>query len=258
MGRENVNGVRRIVPLHERLRYLQVLQHDDEALLETLLAVRQDYPAGTVLQQEGSQYAQTRILVSGWALRYVTLRDGRRQIINFLLPGDTIGLFGALFSACSTGIDVLTDAVLAELPCADVIDIFRESPRLGAALCWIAGQDERYLEQQIVRIGRLNACLRIAHLFLELRHRLLIGGADQHEAQRIPLAQTLIADALGMSHVHANRSCRELQRIGLLQIENGEFILPDPDALAEYCNFDNSYAIDEGMPRSTRKSLTDF
>lgn len=242
-------------PLHYRLGRLDLLGDGDEALLNDLLRDRRRYSGGTLLQPEKSEFRTTRVVLEGWGIRFKTLPDGSRQIVNFLLPGDTIGLYGALFSHCEVGVEMLTDANLAETPCVRIIDTFRKSARLGASLCWIGGQDEQMLEQQIVRIGRMNALQRIAHLFLELHHRLRMSGRNEEQSCVLPVTQHHIADALGMTHVHANRSCRKLRDAGLLRVVNGSIRLHDPAALYRFCHFDDGYIDAEGVPVDARKRL---
>jgi hypothetical protein len=99
----------------------------------------------------------------------------------------------------------------------------------------------------VVRVGRLDAGRRIAHLLLELHVRLRLGGASELEACALPVTQAVIADALGMSHVHANRSCRRLQRLGLLETTGGRLLLRDRRGLADYSGFDPTYVRARGV-----------
>lgn len=226
-------------PLHQRLDSLQLIQDEDIEILERLHRKTSDYPAGCIVQREKGAIERTRIIVSGWAIRFHTTADGHRQIVNFLLPGDSIGLYGALFPQSDSGVETVTDATLAEFASAELMDAFRESARLGAALCWIGGQDERFLEQQIVRIGALHATARIAHLLVELQLRLLRSGTPPADALSMPLNQKLIAEALGISHVHANRCCRNLEKKGLIETAPGSLTLLDPAELKKLCGYDD-------------------
>ncbi|MDT8450933.1 MAG: Crp/Fnr family transcriptional regulator [Wenzhouxiangellaceae bacterium] len=242
-------------PLQTRLRNLSLLKPADEVRLEGLLSTIVVYEAGTTMQPEQSRYEATRILLEGWAFRFRTLDDGSRQIVNFLLPGDTVGLYGALFPTCVSGVELISDVRVAELPCESLFDVFAASSRLGAALCWIAGQDERFLEQQIVRIGRLNAQLRIAHLLLELFHRAVMSGASPLDAATIPIGQTLIAEALGLSHVHVNRSLRALREKELIEVRPQRIRLLQPDVLKNFSRYDFSAIDPKTIPDRFRQRL---
>jgi len=133
-----------VKPLHKRLDSLKLIQDEDIEILDRLHRKTADYPAGCIVQREKAPIEWTRIIVSGWAIRFRTTADGHRQIINFLLPGDSIGLYGALFPQSDSGVETVTDAKLAEFASTELMEVFRKSARLGAALCWIGGQDERF------------------------------------------------------------------------------------------------------------------
>jgi CRP-like cAMP-binding protein len=238
-----------------RLDNLKLLDDRDAAVLDGLLANEAERVAGEIVQAERSPVDTTRILLSGWAIRYQTTRDGRRQILNFLLPGDTIGLYGALFRTSDSAVELITDCRLAEFPSDRLLQVFEESARLGAALCWLGGQDERFLEQQILRIGVMNATARIAHLLVELQRRLMNAGIAPAEAMTIPLTQKLIADALGLSAVHVNRCCRELEKQRLLETGPGVFTLLDPEGLKQACDYDVHFTRDDAIPADAAAKL---
>ncbi|MEE4380762.1 MAG: Crp/Fnr family transcriptional regulator [Pseudomonadales bacterium] len=233
--------------LHHRLGTLELLDEEGLHLLDGLVAEPRCLPAGTLLQEEGGSCTHTWFLLEGWAATHQTLRDGSRQIINLLVPGDSVGLFAALFPRANSTVELLTDARLARVDAPALVELFRESPSLGAALCWLGGCDERFLEQQVVRVGRLDAGRRIAHLLLELHVRLRLGGASELEACALPVTQAVIADTLGMSHVHANRSCRRLQRLGLVETAGGQLLLRDRQGLADHSGFDPAYLRARGI-----------
>lgn len=241
--------------LYNRLQKLSLLEDEDRSILDRLLARVHDYPVGETVVEEGGPIARTRLILAGWAIRYRTLHDGSRQIVNFVLPGDSIGLYGALFPSSDSGVELVTDCRLAEFPCDELIATCRQSPRIGAALCWIGGQDERMLEQQILRIGAMNAATRISHLLVEIHHRLLLALQGREDVVRIPeqalwmpLTQQLVGEALGLSKVHVNRCCRRLVHEGLIEISRGGLRLLDPEGLDRFCGGER--------PSSTRASAS--
>lgn len=223
--------------MQARLKRIGIVDDDDIAILENLKRRTRDYLAGSIVQAERTRFEYTRILLSGWAVRFRSAPNGARQIVNFLLPGDTIGLYGGLFDQSDVGVEMITDGSLAEIPCSELMDTFRQSGRLAVALCWIGAQDERVLEQQIFRIGALNATRRIAHLLVELQQRMLAAGTPPAEAMTMPITQKQIAEALGISHVHANRCCRKLEKQGLVETGPQGLTLLEPFALQQLCAY---------------------
>lgn len=245
--------------LQARLERIGIMHDEDIAILDRLQRRTRDYPAGCIVQRERDRIEFTRIVISGWAIRFQSAPDGHRQIINFLLPGDSIGLYGSFLDESDSGVELITDGRLAEFSCAELMDTFRESARLGAALCWLGGQDERFLEQQIFRMGALNATRRIAHLLIELQQRMLAGGIRAADAMTMPITQKLIAEALGISHVHANRCCRTLEKRGLIETGPHGVTLLEPGGLKAVCGYDEgsgpvAHLSDDSAPHHKKPS----
>ena len=104
-------------------------------------------PAGSEIIRGEQDSAELYTLYSGWAFRFKTLPDGRRQILNFLLPGDLLGLQAAMFDAAQHSIETLTDVELCLLPRRKVVvahqggeaEISAQSPELIHLALAIAG-----------------------------------------------------------------------------------------------------------------------
>ena len=94
-------------------------------------------PAGGAVVHENQDNARLFTLYSGWAFRYKTLSDGRRQILNFLLPGDLVGLQQEFGDASMHGVEALTDCTLCVFPSDGLWTLFREHPRLGYDITWL-------------------------------------------------------------------------------------------------------------------------
>lgn len=242
-------------PFHLRLEALRFLRSADLQVLQSLLADQRTVEPGSLIVSQGSDETRTSVIISGWAIRYKTIEDGGRQILNFLTPGDVIGVFALLFKRAEHSIEALTTMTLAQFRSHALLDAFNESPRFAVALTWFAGQDERILAEQIVRVGRRNGAERMAHLLVELHLRRRRAGAGEAESQRFPITQVLLADALGMSHVHAHRIFRRLARNGMVSREGTDLVLTDPRSLARLAGFDDSYLEQPRLPVGTRRKL---
>ena len=176
-----------IKPLHHQLENLKCLHADDFNTLNGLLSPGETIQPGRLLVIEGENLSKVLLLTKGWAIRYKSIPDGRRQILNFLLPGDIVGFFSLLFKNAEYGVETLTQVTTSSFTPVQLLEAFKEAPRLAVSLSWLAGQDERQLDEQIMRIGRRNAVERMAHLFIELHYRLFQAGITDEDAQRFPL-----------------------------------------------------------------------
>ncbi|MDZ7753409.1 MAG: Crp/Fnr family transcriptional regulator [Gammaproteobacteria bacterium] len=243
--------------LHHELSRLNFLADDDFEMLDELLSRRHTLAAGDLMVMDGDPMEQTTVVLDGWAFRFKDFPDGRRQIFNFLLPGDIVGMFALMFGNARCGVEALTALEVAAFPSARLVPVFQNCPRLALALSWLAGQDERLLHEQITRVGSRAATERMAHLFIELYLRLLRVGVDEEAARRLPLTQVMLAETLGMSHVHANRCFRELVRAGAAEARNSHVWLLDPDFLAKRGGFDAGYLEQQEVPQRTRNVAAD-
>lgn len=212
--------------------------------LQALKGLQSDasvFPAHSDVISEGEPADLTLILLNGWAYRYKTLPDGKRQIVEFLLPGDFMNLYAALFDESETSVGTLTECRFAGADPERILEVFREHPRLGALICWSGGEHDAILAEQIVRIGRRSAYERIAHLIMELLVRLKHVERGHNDSFEFPLTQEVIGDTLGLSTVHVNRTMKRLRADGLIR-QSGNFLeIVNPRALAQAAQFDRDY-----------------
>jgi CRP-like cAMP-binding protein len=176
-------------------------------------------------------------LYTGWAFRYKSLSDGRRQILNFLLPGDFIGLQEKFADGASHGVEALTDVALCVFPRDGLWSLFREYPGLGYDLTWLAAREEGLVDENLLTAGRRNATERVAMLLMHLYRRAERLGLAQDGTVAFPLSQQHIADALGLSLVHTNKTLRRLHKLGLHSIENGRLRLLNSKALVRIADY---------------------
>ncbi len=177
-------------------------------------------------------------LYAGWAFRYQSLADGRRQILNFLLPGDLIGLQAEFTDEATHGVEALTEVQLCVFPQERLWALFEQQPRLGYDLTWLCASEEQLVDENLVSVGRRSAAERIAMLLIHLWRRAeRVGLAAADGSIDFPLTQQHIADALGLSLVHTNKTLRRLERLGLHQIKSGRLRLIEPQALERLADY---------------------
>lgn len=195
----------------------------------------------TELVHEGQSGHSAFILQDGWAYCYKLLRNGRRQVINFPLSGDFMGLRSVLLRTSDHSFATLTEATVSEVSGARMLEAFHELPRLGIAILWAASRDEAMVVEHLVDIGRRDALERMAHLFLELGKRLQLIGYPAEAGFECPLTQEILADALGLSIVHVNRTLRQLREREIITLKSGTVVIHDLERLGEVAEFDNHY-----------------
>lgn len=208
---------------------------------------RRTFVAGRDLVQQGQSDQAAYILASGWACSYKVLEDGQRQIVDFQVPGDFLGLRSVLFNVSDHSIEPVTDIEVTEVHVSDLLDAFAQTPRLATAVLWAASRDEAMVVEHLVNVGRRDAAERMAHFLLELGGRLVLVGLGSRDGYACPLTQYLLADALGLSAVHVNRVLRQLREAGLVTFRDGFVSFDDYDRLTEFAQFDSSY-LDQSGP----------
>jgi CRP-like cAMP-binding protein len=227
-------GIRPIDPILRRLKSLAVFTEPELELVRGLGERRERHSAGEQVVTEGASGIRPRFIVSGWACRQRLMPDGRRQIFTLLLPGDFIG-FGerpSLAGVVSLTALETTDASLVQ-------DAARRgtAPGFARAIGAAALQEDALLLDHAVRLGRLTAFERLAHFLLELAHRLEVVGLGDRQRFPLPLTQEILADALGLSIVHVNRTLQQLRRARMIELRSGVAILLQPDAMAKLCDY---------------------
>jgi CRP-like cAMP-binding protein len=222
-----------------RLSQCAELGQDEVELLRSLSDTPERLAAGTELISEGERLENPRLLLAGWACRQRYLSDGRRQIFDFILPGDIYGLCLRPQAVALCNAVTLTRATISNATAlGDAVLTHPEGyPGLTSATLMSASTDEAYLLNQMVRIGRQTAYERVAHLILELYHRLSIVGLANENFMPLPLTQEIIADALGLSIVHLNRTLQQLRRDGIVEVKGGVARIQDRSRLASIADF---------------------
>ncbi|WP_421759109.1 Crp/Fnr family transcriptional regulator [Devosia sp.] len=166
--------------------------------------------AGSMILSEGSHSAQLFTLLSGWAFRYKMLEDGRRQILNYLLPGDLVGLQGSVIGEMQHSVETLSPVVLCVFQRDSLPGLFRNHPGLAFDITWLASREERMLDENLLSVGRRSALERAAYLIAFIYQRANRLGFGTGRKMLIPITQQHVADTLGLSVVHTNKTLRKL------------------------------------------------
>lgn len=189
------------------------------------------------------------LLASGWACRVRILADGRRQVFSHLLPGDLVQRRSTTRGESGT-ITALMPTLVIEAPTADRGDPPSE---LAAAYAALVVDEDRYLQGQVLRLGRLTATERLIHLFLEFGQRLRRIGAGDTTRFPLPISQEIVADTLGLTTVHINRTLQSLRRAKVMTWEGGYVAMSDPARLAAQVYFDSGPTSSSAVPYVERR-----
>src|SRR5580692_2053130 len=187
--------------------------------------------AGEEIIRIGDAAPEVYTLYAGWAFRYKMLADGRRQILSFLLPGDLLGLQAAMFDAALYGIEALTDVELCVLPRKKLWTLFGQMPGLAFDVAWLGSRSESFVDENLTSVGRRTAAERVAALIVTLYKRAKVLAMVNDETFAFPPTQQHIADALGLSLVHTNKTLAKLKRLGMFKQQNGTITLTNPRVL---------------------------
>jgi CRP-like cAMP-binding protein len=216
------------------LRRSRAFKPINDIELASINEIKRDHlvlEAGREIIAAGQEQAELYTLYAGWAIRCKTLPDGRRQILNIHLPGDLIGLQGAMFEAAAYSVEALTEVQLCLLPRRKVWSLFENMPELAFDVTWLGAREESHVDEHLTSAGRRSASERIAALVIMLYKRLDALGLVVNSAMPFPLTQQDLADILGLSLVHTNKSLAKLRRLGMFGQSNGTLLLTNPRAL---------------------------
>ena len=222
-------------------RYIE-LDDREIAALDRLTCSPYLADAHTDLIREGTNPENVFLLLEGWGYRYSLLRNGNRQIFGYLLPGDLCDVHVFMLESMDHSVGLLSNAKVVKIPADEMLELINRYPRIERAL-WIATLvAESTLRQWVVNIGQRDAFERTGHLFCELWQRMravgLVSADDQFE---LPLTQVELADTLGLTSVHVNRTLQRLREGGLITLNRSRLTILDPRRLAEVSGFDGSY-----------------
>jgi CRP-like cAMP-binding protein len=217
-----------------RLAALAPLSDDDLAALARAANSPTRIAAHREILREGAPGLPPGIVLSGWACRVRQFSDGRRQILSFLLPGELIGMCHHREPLATTSLVALTPVDLCTAPPANED---RDASGLAEAYAVSGALEEFYLFRQIARLGRLSAYERMLDWMFEMRDRLELTGQVADNSFPMPITQEGLADALGLTSVHVNRTLQLMRREGLVELRSGIARLIDPQRLMSLIDY---------------------
>lgn len=234
--------------------YEALSKQDHKALANLVPKIRQVGPRVDLIS-EGDPPEHVHLILEGFACRYKILPSGQRQIMAFLVPGDFCDLNVFILDEMDHCIGTISACQVADIP-RQAFDVITERhPHITRALWWCALVDEAVLREWLVNIGGRQANQRIAHLLCELLMRLQAVGYASDNTYPFPFKQSDIADCMGLSEVHVNRTLRELRSLGLITLKKRSLTIHDVEALKAFSDFTPNYLHLKNGRWSERRSV---
>lgn len=217
------------------------LRREERTALEELPWRLRSYGDGDEIIAEGSEPTESCLLVEGLAARSKQFASGNRQLTAIHVPGDFVDLHGLLLK-------VMDHAILALAPCkvafashAELRRIAAELPHLGRLLFMTVAIDAAIQRNWIACMGRMEPLRHVAYLLCEVYSRLEVVGRVKDHGFEFPVTQTEVADLVGLSVVHTNRTIQELRATGCITWQGNQVTIHDWEALARLADFDPTY-----------------
>jgi CRP-like cAMP-binding protein len=233
---------RRIVDniLVRKLEGFAPLSSEDKSFLNHILPQSRLVAPREDIVRQGLQIPCIHLVLDGFACRYKLLADGSRQICSFLVPGDMCSMGSFIVRTADHNIGALSLCQVIEIEPQIVLQMLAR-PAINRALWWISIVHEAVLREWLVNVSQRNAELRLAHLFCELHQRLEVVGLVRNNSFEVPLTQGELADTMGLTSVHVNRTLKSLRAQGLLEFKDKHATIHNIERLRDLCQFDPTY-----------------
>ena len=191
--------------------------------------------------RDGDQPTHCCLVLEGWACRYKLLRRGKRQIMSFHIPGDIPDLQSLHVRTMDHSLATLTKALVAFIPHESLRELTARHPGLAAVFWRDTLIDSGIFREWLVSMGRRSAFEHVAHLFCELYLKLQAVGLAGNFRCPLPMTQTDLADALGLTPVHINRVLKEMRGQTLITLRSNALVIEAWDELLRVSEFDSTY-----------------
>jgi CRP-like cAMP-binding protein len=222
-------------------QYIRFDQADRQRLNKLLSFPTENYARNDTILAEGAKIDTIHLVLTGLAARAKILPDGGRQIMAFLVPGDLCDVEVFILEAMDHTITAVSDTTCVVIPAKIIEGLLTESSTLTKALWWSTMVDSAILREWIIDHGRRDARERIAHICYELLVRYRVIAETTDDTFPFPITQDDLADATGMTPIHANRTLQQLRSEGLIELKNKSLTILDPPRLKKVAQYESSY-----------------
>lgn len=230
-----------IEPLLRKLNAHDLVRPDEVNALQAALGERLSHRARKTIVERGKEIHYSTLLLQGMACRYKDLRNGERQISALHVPGDFVDLHSFSLKKLDHSILTLTACEVAIVQHDTLTRITEELPHLTRMLWFLTNLDAALHREWTTSLGRRDAAARLAHLLCELQVRLEVVGLADAEGYELRLTQIDLAECLGLTSVHVNRTLKQLRESGLVEVSGRRVRMLDRQGLARVAEFRPDY-----------------
>ena len=213
---------------------------DKKAILDLPWTIRTVLPQGYIVR-EGDMHIVCGVLLEGFAFRQKLTGDGARQIVSVHVPGDPLDFQNFYLDESDHSVQALTRAEVAFVDRNDLRELARARPAVSQAIFVITLVDASIFREWILNVGRRAAPARVAHVLCELAIRLDAQGLAEEYGYQLPMTQEQLADVVGLTPVHVNRTLKSLEAQGLLERDRRKVSFPDWQGLRDVGDFNERY-----------------
>jgi CRP-like cAMP-binding protein len=231
-------------PLELLLRKLEThspLAEEDREAVRSLPFSLKTLEAQSYTIREGDAPTQCGVLVSGFAYRQKLTGEGTRQIVALHIPGEALDFQSLFLDIADHNVQMLTRAEVAFIPRREFQELARSRAAIGHAILITILVEASIFREWVLNVGRRDARTRAAHLLCEFAIRLDAQGLTQDYGYSLPMTQEQLADALGLTPVHVNRTLKALEAEGLINRTGREVSFPDWKRLQDAADFNQRY-----------------
>ncbi len=231
-------------PLHLLLRKLQTHSSLDEEDRQAILAL--PYTLKTLEShsytiREGDPPEACAVLVSGFAFRQKLTGDGARQIVAVHIPGEPLDFQSLFLDVADHNVQTLTRAEVAFIPRIELQKLARSRPSVAHAILVMILVEASIFREWVLNVGRRDSRARLAHLLCEFAIRLEAQGLADENGYELPMTQEQLADALGLTSVHVNRTIMALEAEGFIDRDKRRVRFPDWRRMRDIGDFNQRY-----------------
>jgi len=230
-----------LAPMVRKLELWRPLGDAEQAAILALPHTIRELKAHQYVVWDGDKPQNACLLLTGFAFRHKIAGNGSRQILSIHMRGDLLDLQNSLLGKADHNVQMITDGTLALIPVQSVIDIAFQYPAIGMAMWYETLVEGSIFREWILNVGRRDAFTAIAHLLCEFALRAEVAGIGQSTSYDLPLTQEQLADAVGLTSVHVNRTLMRLEEEGHIRRERRNIQIDDWQKLAKVADFEPRY-----------------